>query len=59
MSEKRHTIGGTDGWLNVKRKLSSNVIALPEFLQVEVTHSKDGRDFFNALEGSEIGKRSL
>lgn len=56
MGEKRFVIGGNDGWLKVKREPSGQVIALPEYLQVEFSRNKDGRDFFKALEGCEQGK---
>jgi len=56
MAEKRHVIGGNDGWLNVKREPGGSIVALPEYLQVEFSHNRDGRDFFKALEGGEQGK---
>jgi hypothetical protein len=55
--EKRYVVGGRDGWLNVKREPSSTTISIPEFLQVEVSDSKNGRDHFTALEGVERGKK--
>lgn len=57
MAEKRYVVGGHDGWLNVKREPSGAVVAIPEFLQVEVSESKNGRDHFTALEGVERGKK--
>ena len=57
MSEKRYIVGGMDGWLNIKREPSGQVIAVPEYLQVELTASKDGRDRFTILEGAERGKK--
>ena len=57
MSEKRYIVGGMDGWLNIKREPSGQVIALPEFLQVDLTESKEGRDYFTVLEGVELGKK--
>jgi len=56
MPEKRYTVGGMDGWLNVKREPSGKVIAVPEFTQVELARSSGGRDYFAALEGVERGK---
>jgi hypothetical protein len=56
MAEKRYVVGGTDGWLNVKREPSAVIIAVPEYLQVEVTKSENGRDYFTVLEGVECGK---
>lgn len=56
MPEKRYTVAGMDGWLNVKREPSGLVIAVPEFIQVEVERSSGGRDFFSVLEGVERGK---
>ena len=57
MAEKRYVVGGHDGWLKVKREPSGSVIAVPEYLQVELTASKDGRDSFTILEGVERGKK--
>jgi hypothetical protein len=55
MSDSRYIAGGMDGWLNVKREPSGVIIALPAFLAVEVTSSRDGRDYFTAQEGIERG----
>jgi hypothetical protein len=57
MVEKRYTIGGTDGWLNVKREPSGVVIAVPEHLQVEYGSTNNGRDYFTILEGVERGNK--
>ena len=57
MAEKHYVVGGHDGWLKVKREPSGSVIAIPEYLQVELTASKDGRDSFTILEGVERGKK--
>ena len=57
MSEKRYIVGGRDGWLNIKRELSGIIIAVPEYLQVELITTKDGRDYFTILEGVERGKK--
>lgn len=55
MREKCHTIGGSDGWLNVKRVDSGAIVSLPEYLSVEVTARRDGRDHFTVSEGPEAG----
>ena len=57
MSEKRYIVGGRDGWLNIKRELSGIIIAVPEYLQVELITTKDDRDYFTILEGAERGKK--
>ena len=57
MAEKRYVVGGHDGWLNVKREPSGAIIAIPEYLQVELIESKNGRDRFTVLEGVERGKK--
>ncbi len=57
MAEKHYVVGGHDGWLNVKREPSGAIVALPGFLQVDVSESKNGRDHFTALEGVESGKK--
>jgi len=57
MSDNRYVIGGTDGWLNVKREPSGAIVALPEFIKVEVTSTQNGRDYFIVQEGVERGNR--
>lgn len=57
MPEKRYVVGGHDGWLNVKREPSGVIVAIPEYLQVELIESKNGRDSFTILEGVERGKK--
>ena len=56
MAETHYIIGGADGWLNIKREPSGQIVAVPEFLQVELTVSRDGRDYFTVLEGVERNK---
>jgi hypothetical protein len=56
MSYNRYVVAGTDGWLNVKREPSGEIIALPEFLKVNVTSTQNGRDYFVVHEGVERGK---
>lgn len=56
MSDKRFVSGGADGWLNVRREPSGEIIGLPEYLQVTVTSMKDNRDYFTVLEGVEKNK---
>lgn len=43
--------GDSKGWLLVLREPSKQKISLVEYTLVDVTQSKDGRDFFTALEG--------
>lgn len=57
MAEKKYVVGGMDGWLNVKREPSGEIIALPEYLRVEMTSSANGRDYFTVLEGPERTKK--
>ena len=56
MAERRYTVGSKEGWLNIKREPGGQIIAVPGFLQVQVTSAKDGRDYFMAMEGVEKGK---
>lgn len=56
MPATHHVIGGSDGWLNVKREPSGQVVSLPEFLQVELQSSAGGRDRLKVLEGPEAGR---
>ncbi len=56
MSDKRYTVGGKDGWLNIKREPIGMVVAVPEFIQVKLNYTRNNRDFFVILEGNERGK---
>lgn len=56
MPEDRYVVGGKDGWLNVKREPSGNIIALPEFVKVRFNSSEAGRDYFTVLEGVELNR---
>jgi hypothetical protein len=40
----------------VKREPGGQPVSLPEYLQIEFLLNKNGRDFFNAVEGIEQGK---
>lgn len=55
MRDSRYVAAGADGWLNVKREPSGAIIALPEFIKVEVTATHGGRDYFVVQEGVERG----
>ena len=57
MASKHYTVGGADGWLNIKSEPSGKIIAVSEYLQVDLTSTKDGRDFFTILEGFARGKK--
>lgn len=57
MAEKHYIIGGKDGWLTIKPEPSGTNIAVPEYLQVELTASRDGRAYFTVLEGVKRGKK--
>ncbi len=56
MSVKRYAVGGTDGWLNIKREPSGTVVAIPEYLRVDHERASEGRDHFRPTEGVERGK---
>jgi hypothetical protein len=51
MSEKRYSIGDSQGWLKVKLEPSKKIVSLIEYLQVEFTNRTAGRDHFKILEG--------
>ncbi|WP_152034019.1 hypothetical protein [Paracidovorax avenae] len=55
MAEKRHIVGGADGWLNARREPSGVVVALPELLEVLWDGTEGGRDLFRVQEGAERG----
>ncbi len=57
MAVEKHIIGGSDGWLNVRREPEGALIALPEYLLVEYEATHVGRDYFKVLEGVEKGNR--
>lgn len=56
MAERAHVVGGTDGWLRVKRDPGGEIVSLPEFMKVEITTRSAGRDYFMVLEGPERNK---
>ena len=58
MSGKRYTVGGVDGWLMVKREPSGIVVAVAEFILVELGSTSNGRDFFTILEGVSVVRNS-
>ena len=53
-----HISAHDTGWLTVLFEPSKEKVSLPHSLQVEVTKSKDGRDFFTILEGIYKGKKA-
>jgi hypothetical protein len=57
MPDSKYLVGGSDGWLRVKREPGGAIVSLPEFLRVDVTSSSAGRDHFTALEGIEQGNK--
>jgi hypothetical protein len=57
MPDTRYLVGGSDGWLRVKREPSGAIISLPEFLRVDMTSNSAGRDHFTVLEGIEQGNK--
>ena len=57
MPEKRYTIGSSDGWLIIKPEPAGANISVPEYLQVELTSSSEGREFFTVVEGVRRGKK--
>ena len=57
MADKRYVApASSDGWLLVKPEPFGVNVALPEYLAVEVTSSKNGREYFTALEGVYAGR---
>ena len=57
MGNIRNIVGLTDGWLRVKLEPGGDIVSLPEHLQVELTSSAGGRDFFTVQEGTHRGAR--
>ncbi len=57
MAERRHIIGGPDGWLRIRTEPTGQIVAVPELLQVEFVAHQGGRDFGIVLEGVHAGKK--
>lgn len=57
MGSKRNIIGGSDGWLRIKVEPQGEIVSVPHHLQVELSSTTGGRDFFTVLEGVHRGKR--
>ncbi|AKJ29450.1 hypothetical protein [Caldimonas brevitalea] len=57
MPEMRYIVGGSDGWLRIKREPGSEIISVPEYLQVALTSSSNGRDFITLQEGPHKDKK--
>ncbi len=53
-----HVVGGRSGWLRTKLEPSGIEVSLPEYLKVDITESKDGREYFTILEGVHKGKKA-
>lgn len=58
MGSKRNIIGGNDGWLRIKTEPRAEIVSVPGHLQIELSATRDGRDFFTVLEGVHKGKRA-
>lgn len=55
MAEQGYIGSSRDGWLNVKRAAGGAIIALPQYLRVEILSEQDGRTQFRVAEGVEAG----
>jgi len=53
-----HVVGGRSGWLRTKLEPSGIEVSLPEYLKIDITESKDGREYFTILEGVHKGKKA-
>ncbi|NRF69436.1 hypothetical protein HLB44_20760 [Aquincola sp. S2] len=56
MPDIGYIAGGADGWLNVKKDPDGQVIALPQYLSVEISENRLGREYFVVREGSHRGQ---
>lgn len=57
MEEKRHVMGGPDGWLRIKQEPGGGIVSVPEYLQVTLHSTSNGRDYFTVLEGVNRGRK--
>ncbi|WP_156136145.1 hypothetical protein [Delftia sp. ZNC0008] len=57
MPKKRYVTGGSDGWLRVKRDPTGEIISIPEHLQIDLTTSSGGRDYFTITKGVHRNKK--
>ena len=55
MAEQGYIGSSRDGWLNVKRAAGGAIVALPQYLSVEILSEQDGRTQFRVAEGVEAG----
>jgi hypothetical protein len=55
MAEQGYVGSSRDGWLNVKRAAGGAIVALPQYLSVEILSKQDGRTQFRVAEGVEAG----
>jgi hypothetical protein len=55
MAEQGYVGSSRDGWLNVKRAAGGAIVALPQYLSVEILSEQDGRTQFRVAEGVEAG----
>ncbi len=53
-----HVVGGRSGWLRIKLEPSGIEVSLPEYLKIDITKSKEGREYFTILEGVHKGKKA-
>lgn len=53
-----HVVGGRSGWLRTKLEPSGIEVSLPEYLKIDITKSKEGREYFTILEGVHKGKKA-
>jgi hypothetical protein len=56
MPDIGYIAGGADGWLNVKREPDGQVVAVPQYLSVEIGENRRGREHFVVREGSYRGR---
>lgn len=58
MEQIRHVKGSSDGWLRIKLEPGGNIVTVPEHLQVRVSGTTAGRDYFTVLEGVHRGRKA-
>lgn len=51
MSDIGYIAGGSNGWLNIKKEPAGSVVAVPQFLSVEIGENRAGREYFSPREG--------
>ncbi|HSW04169.1 hypothetical protein [Aquabacterium sp.] len=56
MPDIGYIAGAADGWLNIRREPGAAVVAVPQYLSVDITENRQGREYFSVREGPYRGQ---